>query len=121
MTYKAITNNNYIVDQDGSGNVTHDPIDLANPNASLCFQFKWDETIDGKFIFEATVYNKGQELWTPLVACEAVEFETISATGYNNIVTIPDIWKLVSKIRIRYEAKAGSTGNYSCAVRVVPI
>ena len=85
---KALANDNYIVDVDGSTNQTFDPINLKLPNQSLCFQFKWDSTVSGRFIFEASVYCD-TPLWLPLVACEAVEFNTSDYSELNSNI----FWK----------------------------
>ena len=120
MTFQALNNDSYIVDQAGDTAYISNPIMLKNPNQSLCFQFKWEDGMIGEFVFEASVYQD-PPVWTPLVACEKVEFKTNDFLELNTtIVAIPEIWNLCSMIRFKYNP-LGAAGLWSCAIRVVPI
>lgn len=121
MTFQALNNDSYIVDQAGDTAYIGSPIMLKNPNKSLCFQFRWGENVNGVFKFEASVFNDTPQ-WIPLVSCQAVEFKTSDySENLTNIVAIPEVWNLVSMIRITYQPNTGSSGNWDCAIRVVPI
>ena len=120
MPTRALTNVNYLVDQDGSSSFTFDKVlDLKLPIASANWQMKWDAGVHGKFIWEASIYPDPY-CWEALVSCEPVELE-IEPGELSGIVSLPHTWLTVGFIRWRFEAIGSSSGLIQSAIRIVPI
>ena len=120
MPSRALTNVEYLVDQDGGSSFTFSKVlDLTLPIASANWQMKWASGVLGTFIWEASIYPDPYT-WEPLVACEAVELEIV-AGELSGIVSLPHSWLTVGFIRWRFEAEVGSTGLIQSAIRIVPI
>lgn len=122
MATRAITNENYLVDQDASVSFeSPKPVDLELPLAALSYQFKWDVGVVGTVTFFASIYPTPFE-WEKLISCEEVSF-TINNSNEteSEIVSIPGLWLNVGFIKFEFVPSGSSTGNISVASRGVPI
>lgn len=121
MSFEAKVNNTYAVNLPAEVAQTSDSIDLRLATKSIGFQFQWDSGVVGDITFEASLYTDPPK-WTPLVACEEVKFATTDYADLRTcIIAIPDVWTLCAKIRWNFTPAAGSNGNISAAIRIVPI
>ena len=118
MPTRALTNLNYVVDQDSSVAFESPIIDLEKPIHSLSYQFRLDPTVRGIFKWYASIYP---DLWEVFVACSTVDY--VVEDGANaNIIALPNAWLTVGRLKFVWTPTEGvSTGNISVAVRIVPI
>ncbi len=117
MSTKAITIEDYLVDQDGSQDFTSPVYDLRHPLLSMNWQMKWEAGVTGFFIWEASIFSD-PKVWETLVACEEVKLNIETAPG-SGIVSLPNQWLTAGFIRFRFVA-AGGSGLIQVAMRVVP-
>jgi len=115
----APINPNYIVDQDGSQAFTSRVIDLLKPLSAINYQMKWEASVLGRFIWEASIFPDPY-CWEALVNCEEVEL-LITSDATSGIVSLPNQWLTVGFIRFRFEPFDGSVGLIQAAIRAVPI
>ncbi len=120
MSTFAPINKNYIVDQDGSVPFTSPAvIDLTGPNASINWQFRWDQGVVGKITWFASVFFE-PFVWEPLVSCEPVEL-ILDSTRESEIISLPSNWLTAGFIKFEYVPVDGSVGLIDAAIRAVPI
>ena len=120
MATRAITNEEYVIDQDSSSSFQSSAIDLTLPLQAINYQAKWTAGVSGTLTWQAAIY---EDLWETLVACEAVDLEiTGSEPVKNSIVALPYSWLTMGYIRVIWvPSGGGSTGNINVAIRIVPI
>jgi hypothetical protein len=119
---RSLTNDQYLVDQDGS--VPFDLPVIRNTLAiqTISWQFKWASGVAGKFIWEASLFPDPY-CWEPLVSCQVVELDTLSQLPLlSGIVVLPEVWHTVEYIKPSWVPSAGgSSGLIQGAIRVVPL
>lgn len=121
MVLQSNTKEDYVGELDSSVPQTSPVLTLRLPTGAYGWQFRWDESTNGKFIFEASIYGDQENYqWEQLIVCEEVVVETSKQDTYSSIVSIPGAWGLVRFIRWRFEPGDGSSGIFSAAIRVVP-
>ena len=108
--------NDYAQDIDSSATFTLPEIDLTHPYQAIGFQFIYDNTLVGDWVFEATIDGIH---WENLVSCEEVKLTADSSTP-SQILVVTGIWMLCSKIRVVWTAQNGSSGTFSIVQRSVP-
>jgi hypothetical protein len=108
---------NWIVDQDGSQPFTTTVQLFKYPHQAVNYQFRWEQGVVGKFIWEASIWTDPY-YWEPLINCEPVEFE-IPSTESSAIVSLPHQWLTVRNVRIRFEPYDG-VGLINGVYRLVP-
>ena len=92
----AITNQEYVKDEDASTSFTSQVIKLDTPYRAINYQFKWDADVKGRVTWQASIFADPNE-WETLVNCESVILDIPSdGNGENHaIVSITDIWLTV--------------------------
>lgn len=120
MATRALTNLEYLVGQDSSVAFDSPVTDLAMPNKSTSYQFKWAAGVKGTLTWYASIYKYE---WEQYVACEAVELViTGEETRRSSIIALPDNWLMVGHLKFSWVPDGdGSTGNIDAAIRIVPI
>jgi len=120
MPTRALTNLEYMVDQDSSATFESPPLDLTYPFVAVNYQFKWEVGVTGKFTWYATIFP---DLWEPLVACEEVTF-TIDGTEElgeeHNLISLPCTWLNSGYIKFVWVPEETSVGMIDVASRIVP-
>lgn len=116
MATRALTNLNYIVDQDSSVAFDSPIIDLEHPFVAVNYQIKWDLNVRGEFIWLATIYP---DLWENYIACEEVNYR-VDGTAEHTIISLPQSWLTAGYLKFEWVPEAGSSGLISVASRIVP-
>ncbi len=118
---RSLTNSTYLVDKDSSVAFDLPIINNTLVKKAINWQFKWDATVIGKFIWEASIFPEPYS-WEPLVSCEVVELLTgEQAPLLSGIVVLPEVWQTVGFIRPGWIPDGGgSTGLIQGAIRIVP-
>lgn len=116
----AILKLDYIEAQDSASAFTSPEVTLTYPIQAIGYQFVWGASVVGQFVFEATIFD---DEWESLVSCtDPVVVTVAGGTAASEIVVIPHLWLMLSKLRFRWVPDAGgSTGNVNVALRVVPL